>query len=144
MLQRRILRGSTSVLPIRHNIPSIDHQVDYGSTILSEPAHKDNVKNLLQLESPMSDLLRNELGSDNIDILERSSREFATVSIGLKRIWSFIEGQETTLTVSESHEEDSSSYDDDVEKHRPGRTTTFFKTPVSWKRESLAWLTHCR
>jgi hypothetical protein len=75
-------------------------QTDYGSTILSESAHRFSVAKALKLDHAMGSLLRNELSSDNIDALERLSQEFAPFAIGLKKIWSFFEGQDTKLRIS--------------------------------------------
>lgn len=80
----------------------------------------------------MTGLLRQELGPDNMDELERSSQEFADFSIGLRRIWSFVEGQETTLILRDT--KDSSELPRVVttaNRMAKLRTATFFKTPVS-------------
>jgi Mg2+ and Co2+ transporter CorA len=108
--------------------------LDYGSTILSEDIHKDNVSKLLGLDRPMSNLLREELSSDNMGALERLSQEFAAVSIGLKKIWSFVEGEETTLILSEARGEVSASENPTISIDR---STTFFKTPIVDRRSAI-------
>jgi hypothetical protein len=60
----------------------------------------------------MGSLLRNELSSDNIDELERLSQEFAPFAIGLKKIWSFFEGQETRLRVSADGSDEHSLHEE--------------------------------
>jgi hypothetical protein len=118
-------------------VQTSDHALDYGSTILSEDTYKENVAELLKLTHPMSYLLREELSSDNVDALERSSREFAAVSIGLKKIWSFVEGQETVLVLSETRQNTSAPDDSTTTLAKNARTTTFFKTPVSLQKASI-------
>jgi hypothetical protein len=51
------------------------------------------------MDHAMGSLLRNELSSDNIDALEKLSQEFAPFAIGLKKIWSFFEGQDTRMRI---------------------------------------------
>lgn len=71
----------------------------YGSTVLSDPVHKENVMRILELPRPMTGLLRQEFSSLNLDQLEEFSEEFAALAIGLKKIWTFVEARETSLTV---------------------------------------------
>jgi len=60
---------------------------------------------ILGLSRPMTELLRLEFSSLNLDQLERFSEEFATLAIGLKKIWTFVEARETSLTVVASGQE---------------------------------------
>jgi hypothetical protein len=60
---------------------------------------------ILGLSRPMTELLRLEFGSLNLDQLERFSEEFATLAVGLKKIWTFVEARETSLAVVASGQE---------------------------------------
>lgn len=109
----------------------IDCALDYGSTVLSEDIHKENVARVLKLNQPMTELLRAEMSSDNIGDLERANREFAMVALWFKKIWSFLEGQQTTLTVSGTPPVQDDDDDTGAEADTTGRSPTFFQTPVS-------------
>jgi hypothetical protein len=78
----------------------------------------------------MGSLLRNELSSDNLDMLERLSQEFAPFAIGLKKIWSFFEGKETKLRISADGSDEPSFNNDDSESTMI-REMTILVSPVS-------------
>jgi hypothetical protein len=87
------------------------------------------VARALKLDYAMGSLLRNELSSDNLDMLEHLSQEFAPFAIGLKKIWSFFEGQETRLRIS-ADGSDAPSTNDESESTMI-REMTILVSPVS-------------
>ena len=109
----------------------------YGSTILSEDIHKENIARLLHLHQPMDELLRADMSSDNFADHENTNRNFSMATLGFKKIWSFVEGQPTTLTVTGAPLRISGKDDTSSNASSANRATTFFQTPIVDRRSAV-------
>lgn len=96
-----------SVMRVAYGLkqPATNRRADYGSTILSDSTYKDSIKDELKLEAPMASSLRSQLlNVENLDGLQYFSRLFLPVTIEMKKIWSFYEVREMSISVrAESH-----------------------------------------
>jgi len=74
--------------------------LDYGSTILSDSAAKESMREELKLVKPYGNLLLSQLQTvENLDEIRHFSRCFQPLTLGMKKIWSFYEFRESKITV---------------------------------------------
>ncbi|KAF2086603.1 hypothetical protein K490DRAFT_66386 [Saccharata proteae CBS 121410] len=71
----------------------------FGSTVLSADEYKFGIRNLMNMESPLSSDIRKELSTRNLRSLQELNEKFASFALGLMKIWSFVEVKKTTLEV---------------------------------------------
>jgi hypothetical protein len=76
------------------------HGIDEGSTILSDAAYKDAIKDELHLDKPLGNRLRSQLERvENLDELRHFSHDFQPLTLSMKKIWSFYEFRESKMRV---------------------------------------------